>query len=160
MDAQSFQNFADNYTSADFDKIKFDWNGEHGDKLHDKNSDFRTQLCEFLIPQLDTVKIELIRDLYNEIAKHSNEVWGVYNKFHLLGQQLLVRGGTKYLTDYMQGASLSMDTYLGSGRVDISRELAQQILTYLHDKIKTTSDIHEKKLSEGFLKRFEWLAIK
>ncbi|MGQ0738069.1 MAG: hypothetical protein ACT4OJ_03325 [Bacteroidota bacterium] len=155
-----FQAFADNYTSADFDKIKFDWNGEHADKFHDNNGEFRMKLCEYLIPQLDTVKLELIRDLYNELAKYANEVWGVYDKFHLFGQQLLVRGGTKYLMDYMQGASLSMDTYLGSGRIEISKELAQKILNILNDKIKTSSDIHEKKLAEGFLKRFQWLATK
>ncbi len=155
-----FQSFADNYTTSNFDKIKFDWNGEHGDKFHDNNGEFRFQLCEFLITQLDTVKIELIKDLYSELAKYGKETWGIYNKFHLFGQQLLVRGGTKYLMDYMQGASLSMDTYLGSGRIEISKQLALEILNILKDKIKTSSDIREKKLAKGFLERFEWLATK
>lgn len=151
-----FQTFADNYSTANFDMIKFDWNGKHGDKLFDKNAEFRLQLIEFLIPKLETVKLELICDLYTESAKFWKEVWGVDNKFHLLAQQLLVRGGTKYLLDYMQGASLSMDTNLASGRVEISRELAQQILNHL----KTTSDIQEKKLAERYIKRFEWFAAK
>ena len=53
-----------------------------------------------------------------------------------------------------------MDTYLGSGQIEIRKELAQQILNILNDKIKTSSNIREKKLAEGFLKRFEWLATK
>ena len=156
MTQADLQIFVDNYYSADFDKIRFDWNGQHGDKFHDNNVEFRMQICEFLISQIDTVKLELIKDLYVELAKHAKEAWGVYNKFHLFGQQLLVRGETRYLMEYMQGASLSMDTYLGSAQIEISKELAQKILDFINDKIKTSSDIREKKLAEGFLQRFEW----
>lgn len=109
MDAQTFQNFADNYTYADFEKIKFVWNGEYGDQFQDNNYDFLIQLCEFLIPQLDRARLELIRDLYLETDKSFEATFGVYVNFHLLAQQLLQRGGTDHLIDYIKGASHTMD---------------------------------------------------
>lgn len=90
MTQQEFQSFADNYTSADFDRIKMVWNGKYGNEFDDKNYDFRTQLCEFLIPQLDTAKLELIRDLYLETGKSSEMTFGVYLNFHLFAQQLCI----------------------------------------------------------------------
>ena len=120
MDDILLQNFIDNYTSADFGKIKFDWNGQQSDKCDDKNYKFRIELCEFLVPQLEMAKIELIKDLYLELARCGKETWGIYNKFHLFGKQLLMSGGVQYLKYYMQGASLSFDTFLASGQLKLT----------------------------------------
>jgi len=161
MDSQTLQYFVDNYSTADnFDRIKFDWNGQHADKFHDNNYDFRMQLCEFLIPQLDSVKLELIRDLYIELSKWAKEAWCVYNKYHLFGQQLLVRGGTKYLMDYIYSSSQGFDTGLASGRLDISKELARQLFDYIDNKAKTSTDEQEKNRLSFFRQRFELLANK
>ncbi len=89
MDAAALMQFADNYTSVDFNKIKFDWNGKHGNDFHDNNIEFRIQLTEFLIPKLNTVRLELIRDIYLEEGKASEETFGVYKNFNLLAQELL-----------------------------------------------------------------------
>lgn len=152
MNAQTFQNFADNYTSADFDKIKFDWNGGYGDNFHDNNFDFRTQLCEYLLPQLDTIKLELIRDLYLETGKSSEATFGVYINFHLLAEQLLQRGGAPYLIDYIEGASHTMDTGIASGRITLTKERAKELLDYFDRKQQQTTDPKEQRLLNDFIR--------
>lgn len=41
--------FIREYSDLDFEKIKFDWNGKHGDRLEDPNMDFRMRVCEEII---------------------------------------------------------------------------------------------------------------
>lgn len=161
MTQQEFQTFADNYTSADFDRIKIIWNGKYGNEFEDKNYNFRTQLCEFLIPQLDTVKLELIRDLYCETGKSSEMTFGVYLNFHLFAQQLLQRGGTQYLLDYIKGAGHTMDTAMSSGRISLTKERANELLKYFDDIKATTTDKEELRLLNDLIrKRFEYNANK
>lgn len=161
MTQQEFQTFADNYTSADFDRIKMVWNGKYGNEFIDEHYDFRTELCEFLIPQLDTVKLELIRDLYCETGKSSEMTFGVYLNFHLFAQQLLQRGGTQYLLDYIKGASHTMDTGLSSGRISLTKERAKELLDFFDNKKANTTDKEELRLLNDFIrKRLEYNANK
>lgn len=161
MTQQEFQTFADNYTSADFDRIKMVWNGKYGNEFADEHYDFRTQLCEFLIPQLNTVKLELIRDLYCETGKSSEMTFGVYINFHLFAQQLLQRGGTKYLLDYIKGASHTMETAMSSGRISLTKERASELLKYFDSKKATTTDKEEIGLLNDLIrKRLEYNANK
>jgi hypothetical protein len=161
MTQQEFQTFADNYTSADFDRIKMVWNGKYGNEFADEHYDFRTQLCEFLIPQLDTVKLELIRDLYCETGKSSEMTFGVYINFYLFAQQLLQRGGTEYLLDYIKGASHTMDTAMSSGRISLTKERASELLKYFDSKKATTTDKEELVLLNDLIrKRLEYNANK
>lgn len=152
MTQQQFQTFADNYTSADFDRIKMVWNGKYGNEFDDKNYNFRTQLCEFLIPQLDTVKLELIRDLYCETGKSSEMTFGVYLNFHLFAQQLLQRGGTQYLLDYIKGASHTMDTGISSGRINLTKERAKELLDFFDNKRANTTDKEELRLLNDYIR--------
>lgn len=122
MTDQELQTYVTNYTSADFNRIKLLWNGKYGQDFIDENYDFRMQVCEFVVPQIDKVKIELIRDLYCETGKTSPMTFGIYTKFHLFANELLKRGGIDYLLDYIRGASNSMDTGISSGRLIISRQ--------------------------------------
>lgn len=153
MTQQEFQSFADNYTSADFDRIKMVWNGKYGNEFDDKNYDFRTQLCEFLIPQLDTAKLELIRDLYLETGKSSEMTFGVYLNFHLFAQQLLQRGGTEYLLDYIKGASHTMDTGISSGRINLTKERANELLDFFDTKRANTTDKEELHLLNDYIRQ-------
>ncbi len=159
MTQSDYQSFADNYTSDDIDRIKFDWNGEHGDNFLDNNYDFRTKLCDYLISQLNSVKLELIRDLYLENANSAKETFGVYNKFHLLGDELLKRGGTTYLMDYLKGSMKTMDTYLASGRLTISKRQSKELVDYIDSKLTEQLSEQDRNLLENVGKRrFEYLA--
>jgi hypothetical protein len=148
-----FQHFADNYTSADFDRIKFDWNDKYGDKFHDNNYEFRTQLCEFLLPQLNSVRLELVRDPYLELGKSSEATFGVYMNFHRFAQQLLERGGPKYLMDYIKGSSHTMDTSLASRRILLTKEKALELLAAFDEQRKQTSDPNEMKLLNDYIRQ-------
>ncbi len=160
MDKEQLQLFIDNYEALDFDKIKFDWNGQHGNSFNDKNDGFRIELCEYIIPQIHKVKLELIRDLYLELAKKSKESWSIYDKFNLFGQELLIRGGTTFLMDYMHGASLSFDTSLSSGNIKINKDIALQLVDYIEKKIENSGEEENTKFYERFKQRFIWLANK
>jgi hypothetical protein len=160
MTDQELQSFADNYSPPDFEKIRYDWNGKYGQEFHDNNYDFRMQLCQFLIPQIDKVKIELVRDLYAETTKTSEATFGIYLNIHIYAQELLRRDWRKYLLDYMQGGTYGMDSFLGIARIDISKEIAQQILGHMRETLQTTTDGNERRLMNGFLERFQWLAKK
>lgn len=160
MTEKDFQTFADNYSSKDFDKIKYNWNGKYGQEFHDNNYDFRMKLCQFLIPQIEKVNIELVRDLYAETTKSSKATFSIYTNIHIYAQELLRRDWKKYLMDYMQGGTYGMDSYIGIGRIEISKEIAQKILDYMTEKLKTPIEEKEKKLMNGFLQRFQWLANK
>jgi hypothetical protein len=160
MDIENLERIISHYSKdKDFDKIAFKWNGKFGQEFRDANYDFRIQLCEFIYPQIDRVDLELIRDLYIEFAKSSEASFGAYMKLNLLGQELLIRGGTRYLMDYLKGASYTADTYAATSGINISKELAKEILFYIEEKIKEPGDEKEKKLLEQIGKaRFSWLA--
>lgn len=161
MTIQEIQTFIDNYTSTDFGKIKLVWNGKYGNDFEDDNHDFRIQICELVITQIDKVKLELIRDLYCEEGKISPMTFGVYNKFHLLADEILKRGGEDYLLDYIRGASHSMDTKMMSGRLTISKEQAKKLLDHF-DKLRSSSQNKEEQLllNDSIRKRLEFIIKK
>lgn len=153
MTEQELQKYIDNYTSSDFDRIKLVWNGRYGQVFVDDNYDFRMQVCEHVVSQIAKVKIELIRDLYCETGKTSPMTFGVYTKFHLFADELLKRGGTDYLLDYIRGASHSMDTRMSTGRLTISKQTAKELLDYF-DELKSKSiDPEEQKLLNDYIRQ-------
>lgn len=161
MDKNSLELFIKNYSSNDFDKIKFDWNEMHADQLKDNNLEFRIELVDFIVPKISEVNIELVRDLYIELSKFAKEAWGAPKHFNILGQELLIRDYKKYLMDYLEGASQSMDTYLDSGRIKISKKLAQEIADYIDEILKGELDDKTQKLLKLFgIERFSWLSQK
>jgi hypothetical protein len=160
MDITDLERMAFNYNrSLDFKKIEFEWNGEFGVEFKDANYNFRIELCEFIYPRIEKVNIELIRDCYLEFGKSSEATFNAYLKMYLLGQELLIRGRTKFVMDYLEGASYTADTWATTSGINISKELAEEILVYIEDKIKETTDDKEKILLEKFGKtRFRWRA--
>lgn len=160
MTEKEFQTFADNYTSADFDRVRYDWNGKYGGDFQDNNYDFRMKLCQFLLPQIKTVKSELIRDLFSETAKTSEATFSAYINLHVYAQELLTRDWKKYLMDYMEAGTYGMDAYGMIGRIEIPKSTALEIFTFMKKTIETTSNEREKSLMTGYLPRFEWLSNK
>lgn len=130
MNNNELKNYIDHYTIENFNQIELVWNGQYGKNFVDENYDFRIQICEFIIPQINTVNIDLIRDLYLEVGKTSPITFSVYKNFHLFAYELLERGGKDYLLDYIRGASYSMDTLLSSGNINISPKRAKELLEY------------------------------
>ncbi|TCC88495.1 hypothetical protein EZ428_17790 [Pedobacter frigiditerrae] len=161
MTDEELQVFIDNYSTVDFDRIKLIWNGKYGQDFIDDNYDFRIQVCEFVVPQIEKVKLGLIRDLYCETGKTSPMTFGVYLKFHLFADELLKRGGTDYLLDYIRGASHSMDTGMRSGILTISTQTAKELLAYFDQLKSKSTDPEELSLLNDFIRhRLEYNANK
>ena len=161
MTEQELQTYIDHYTTADLDRIKLVWNGKYGQDFVDDNYDFRMQVCEFVVPQIEKVNLDLMRDLYCETGKTSPMTFGVYSNFHLFADELLKRGGTKYLLDYIRGASHSMDTGMSSGRLTISKQLAKELFDYFDEMKSKTNDSEEQKLLNDYIRhRLEYNANK
>lgn len=152
-----YQNFAKNYSKDDFGRIKFAWNGKHGDDLIDTNYDFRMNLCQAIKDNLSIGPDQLIIDLYIELSKCAKQTFGVYNSFHLFGNEILSRGGTKYFDLYIEGASKSMDTLLMSARLDLNKERIIEILDYINDRL---NEAEPPKGYDHMKQRFEWLLNK
>lgn len=160
MEKIDLNKFVNKYSSTEFDKIKFDWNNKHGDELVDKNLQFRKKLIEYIIPNINSVSLELIRDLYIELSKFSKEAWGTPKFYNILGQELLLRDFKMYLLDYIDGATKSMDTYISSGQIKIPANLAEEITEYIKERLSYEKDerIIELLQSGAGLNRFQWLS--
>jgi hypothetical protein len=148
--------FASNYQKdKDFDWIKFDWNGKNGDGLIDKNMDFRMTLCEYLRDKLDRINLDLIRDLYIEESKASEQTFGIYLSYHLFANELLRRGKGKFLMDYLHGASYSFDTGLASGRLNLDISVLEELSEYVNLELTKDYDIQDKRSLKFAKERFE-----
>ena len=148
------EKFIKEYSESDFDKIKFDWNGKHGDELKDPNMDFRMEVCEYLIKDFSIASDNLILDLYQELSKSSKETWGVYRSYHLFAQEILNRGRTKYLLNYLQGAGQSFDTSLASGRIELTNDEKKEILDFVDKQMTDSADAENRKYFEFAQTRF------
>lgn len=158
MTKYNVQSFVKNYSTANFDLIKFDWNGKHGEAFYDKNLAFRMQVCEYLKADFSNCPNQLILDLYLELAKQAKETFGVYSNFHTFANELLERTGIIYFDEYIEGASKSMDTGIMSGKLSLSKERIDEILYYLRNKMEETQNKREVSGYEFMLERFEWLS--
>lgn len=152
--------FAANYSDSDFDRIKFDWNGKHGDEFEDRNIDFRMQLCETIKNDLSRYPENLILDLYLELSKCAKETFGIYLSYHLFANELLERTGAKYFDEYIEGASKSIDTGISSGRLNLSKERLSEILNYIKYRIGNSENKSELRGYDFILERFKWLLNK
>ncbi len=157
MEKEELIKFAENYSSDQYDEIKFDWNGKHGDDFVDINYDFRIQLCETIKDDFSICPDQLIVDLYIELAKWAKEAFCVYNNFHLFANELLERGGVKNFDKYVEGASKSMDTGMSSGILKLSNSRIKEILSHIKSKLNDSNENDDLKGYAYMLKRFEWL---
>tara|TARA_Y100001954_G_C15281727_1_gene347040 strand:+ start:16 stop:504 length:489 start_codon:yes stop_codon:yes gene_type:complete len=151
METASYINFAKHYSKDQFEKIKFNWNGKHGDEFSDTNNDFRKHLCESIKDNLQDYSLDLITDLYLEESKCAKETFGVYLSFGKLAEALLIKGGIQSYLNYVEGAGKSMDTYISSGNMDLPKKLLEELIQYLESEAK---EIQDKKF-KTFLPRFQ-----
>lgn len=154
MTESEYLEFAKKYSAEQFDVIEFTWNGKHGENFIDKNYEFRIDLCQTIKDDLSIAPDELIIDLYIELSKSAKETFSVYNSFHIFANELLKRGGVKYLDYYMEGAEKSMDTLLSSARLNLDKSAIQEILDHLKKEVKKSNP---PRGYEHMIKRFEWL---
>ena len=139
-------------------KIKFDWNGKHGDEFKDPNYDFRMQLCMEIIDDLRDYPLDLIKDLYSEVFSCAKETWGIAMWAGKLAEALLDKGGTEVFEIYFNGARGSMDTYIVSGQIDLSEARLTEIYDYLNGLCSESPE--KEKLYRPMEQRFKGLKEK
>ncbi|MFV0482323.1 MAG: hypothetical protein ACK5LP_10135 [Campylobacteraceae bacterium] len=149
-----FQKFIDNYKQDDLNKIKFSWNGEYADKFEDKNVDFRYKLSEYIIPNIENVNLALLVDLYVEHSRYAEKAWCVYNKYQVFANEILTRGKTKYLLEYLDASRMCFDTFLAS-QVAIDENIKIQFSQYLKELKRQETDKHILKIIDFGLDRFD-----
>lgn len=155
MDNNALSNFISNYSPNDFGKIKFDWNGKHSHAFEDKNYSFRLLVSDYLANNdFKDAGDDLIKDLYLEWSKCSKETWGVYNKYAKIAQELLVRGRSKLLYEYLIGACYSFDTKLASGMIKISDELRDELFHHASIQLSQANGPDTQRLWEYGVQRF------
>ena len=139
------ENFVLNYNHASmFDKLKFDWNGKHGDEFEDKNYSFRDNIVLFLVKNFDMVSEqingELLQDLYIEMAKSSKETWGISIYFGNIAEYMLKKGRTKYVMDYLDSLfRYGMDVYCGSSMINLDEDLKKELYDYCMAEFERTN---------------------
>ncbi|WP_121965863.1 hypothetical protein [Myroides sp. N17-2] len=159
--SDDFQSFIDNYSPSDSEWIAVEWNGKYGGKFKDDNYLFRIQIAELVCEQLDTVDLVLLRELFINLGMVTKLNFSVYNKFHLLAETLLERGGTEYLYDYLCAAHISFDTFLSTARINLSTERLEELIVYFDYLKETELDTEvQKMLSEHMRNRLEELKNK
>ncbi|MVX35654.1 MULTISPECIES: hypothetical protein [Myroides] len=155
MTSVDFQEFILNYTIADSDWLSLDWNGKYGAKFKDENHFFRLQIAEAVCAQLEKVDLSLVRELFITLGQVTKLNFCVYKNYHLLAQELLERGGSDYLFDYLCAAHISFDTYLSTANIRLSEQRKRELLAYF-DYLRTTSDNPQviKLLTDQMRNRF------
>ena len=157
MTKQALKTFAKNYGQKDFDQIKFDWNGRHGDLFREANDEFRYKLCETIKNDLEPCPDQLIIDLFTALSLSAKETWSIYNNYHLFANELLERGGVKHFEVYIKGATQSMDTGMASGILNLSAQRIDELLEHIYFTIKGSNNDEALGTYKFMQNRFEWL---
>jgi hypothetical protein len=145
------------YTSADETFIRFDWNGEHGDKFEDKNQVFRAAVLDRVDEDLQAAPIELVRDLFRAVTVFSREAWCIDRRVGRLGEHLLRHGADQFIEDYIEGKHQSFDASCGAAAFDCDESLSRHLLQVVRDRLRCESDprrIEVLKLGEETFERW------
>lgn len=146
MKKQSLQEFVSLYESEDIKWIEIAWNGKYGNKYRDQNYFFRLQITEIVVSQIKEVNLTLIYDLFIELGKSAQLSLRLYPHYHMLAQELLQRGGKKYLFEYVCAAHISFDTFLSTAQIKLSSSRKGELLAHFDSLKKSTTQEGVKKL--------------
>jgi len=150
--------FVTNYSGADEDRIRFDWNGKHAEEFVDRNMDFRESVREAVLENVSSAPLVLVRDLFRAETQFSREAWGIVDGVWELAECLLRRGGTAYLDDYLEGKHQSFDASLGSA-FEYDLPLAQAMLAAVQHRLRSFPDSPKVPLWRSGEQLFsEWVA--
>lgn len=109
--------FIARYTADDEKRIRFDWNGKHAEEFADRNLEFRAAVRETVLAEVTAGPLKLVRDLFRAETQYSREAWSIAVGVSALAEDLLRRGGTRYLADFLEGKFQSFGVSLGSAFV-------------------------------------------
>jgi hypothetical protein len=150
--------FVVGYVSArDRARVTFAWNGEHADRFHDTNEAFRERVLERALKDLDTVPLDLVRDLYDAETAWASQAWCVNAEaVSALARELLTRGGPDFVEDFLAGkVGRGMDAHCAA-YFDCSRQLADRLLAEVERRLAAGAEGHQRALLEAGRDIFRW----
>jgi hypothetical protein len=135
--------------------VSFDWNGEHGAALKDRNAVFRGAVCEYFLNHKADTPIALVAALYTAETRLAQESWGVHRIVSDLAQELLERGGVDYADIYLEGMSCGMDAFLESGRISLTDKRRDELIVYCNAQRQAHMGTNKDKQYEFLQHRLE-----
>jgi hypothetical protein len=150
--------FIANYSDSDAARIRFDWNGQHGDQFVDRNMDFRDAVRTAVFLDIGSAPLSLIRDLFQAETQCSVEAWNIVDGVSLLAENLLRRGGPLFLDDFLEGKFASFDANCGSA-FEYDLPLASMLLSEVQNRLRSSSMSPNAELWRAGESLFaEWVA--
>jgi hypothetical protein len=120
-------------------RIRFEWNGKRAEGFADRNMEFRNAIREAVLANVAAAPLELVRDLFRAETQCSQEAWGIVDGVGILAEDLVRRGGTAYLDDYLEGKFQSFDASLGSA-FEYDLPLARAMLAEVRERLRSSPD--------------------
>jgi len=145
------------YKSEDDERIRFAWNGEHGDAFEDPNAALRGEVLDYVLQQSGDAPLGLLRCLFEAETRCAKETWGVDERIHVLGEALLQKGGADVALEFMRGKMLSFDTHCGLGRARVELALARTLCERCQQVLDSPADESERLFAEQGVEFFGWL---
>lgn len=151
------EQFVRGYGPGQRRRIEFAWNGKHASEFHDANQEFRSNVVAFVCENSGQGSVELLRDLFIEESKWSVQAWCAPFTFANLGALLLNRGGTDYLSDFLDGFNASFDTFGACHQMDLDPIVASSLVRQVQQQLNEASDERSKTKLESGKQLFEKL---
>jgi hypothetical protein len=145
MPPSDVRGFIMGYTAEDERFLRFDWNGNHAEKFVDRNMAFRKSVLDAVLAEINSVPIELVRDLFRAETQFSREAWCIDNRISQLGEHLLRHGGDRFIEDYIEGKHQSFDASCGTA-FDCDLPLARQLLRITQERLQAERDARKIEL--------------
>jgi hypothetical protein len=130
-------------------RVAFAWNGRHADDFRDANQEFRESVLGAVLRNPGAAPIELVRDLYDAETAWAKEAWCVNSEaVRALAGELLTRGGSAYVEDYLAGKiGRGMDAFCAAS-FDCPRQLAAQLLAEVEARLAAGAEGQRLRLLE------------
>lgn len=113
------EDYVRDYDRADPSRIRFAWNGRHGDQFEDANVAFRQRVLEVVLARGADAPIGLVEALFAAETEYAEQAWCVDLRVRELSQRLLDHGGRRAIETWLRGAYRCQDAFLTSARVRV-----------------------------------------
>lgn len=142
---KDIRTFVREYSEPDVARIRFAWNGRHGDMFVDQNYDFRKAVLAEALKEFEAAPVLLIRDLFEAETRYANEAWGVDRRVGDLARLLLTRGGPSFVEDFFRGKYRCQDAFFAAGSYP---ELARLLIDEINQRLAANPSEERRRLLE------------
>ncbi|HEY1015133.1 MAG TPA: hypothetical protein VGE07_20680 [Herpetosiphonaceae bacterium] len=148
------EQFIAGYEAADFQRIRFAWNGKEAPEGDDLNIAFRKDVLATVLHAPYEAPLELIRDLLIVEAEVSRLVGFIDEAVGDLATVLLKRGRAGGLVSFLHAGTQSVDAYYECLTAEIGPELAAELAAEVERMLPTIDDGDARGYLEGILAFF------